>query len=249
MKMMNKMSFVRKTFVAVALIIAAMLTMVSCSKDSYNDTGLAKAQFDGTILQYLESKPLHFDTLAKVVKLAGMENLFGNANANITFFAPPDPTIQTAITQLNARLLSVGRDTVSKLEDIKPAAWQNLLSLYVFKGTNRLKDYPQVDTLALDTYSGQTYLSYSNVPVNVGVVFNNAVNGNVTIKYAGYRQLMISYIPDWSNPKKSWINAMVSSSDINPNNGIVHALKIRNHVFGFDTNLFINIALQQGIGN
>lgn len=243
------MSFVKQAFVAMTLLVTLTLTIVSCSKDSYNDTGLANAKFDGTILQYLQSKPLHFDTLASVIKLAGMEPLFNDANANITFFAPPDPTIGASIKQLNLRLLNAGRDTISKLEDIKPAAWRNILSLYTFKGTNRLKDYPQVDTLALDTYAGQSFVSYAGIPINIGVIFNDAVSGSTAIKYAGYRQLMISYIPDWSNPKRFWINTLVSSSDINPKNGIVHALKFRNHAFGFHTELFISIALQEGIGN
>lgn len=247
MKTINRMGFTQKMFAVVVLVVTAMLTITSCKKDYYNDTGLAKAEFDGSILQYLDSKPLHFDTLAKVIRLAGMESTFNNEN--VTFFAPPDPTIQVSITYLNQRLLALGRDTVSKLEDIKPLAWKTLLSLYTFKGTNRLKDYTQVDTLALDTYAGQGYLSYNNTPFNIGVIYNNAVNGDITIKYAGYRQLMISYIPDWTNPKKYWINALVSSSDINPKNGIVHALKIKGHAFGFHSYIFADIALQLGIGN
>jgi len=85
------------------------------------------------------------------------------------------------------------------------------------------------------------------------VVYNDAVNGpkedQVIIKYAGYRQLMISYIPDLSKPKSFWINALVSSSDINPTNGIVHALKFTNHYFGFSPNRFIALAIENGIGN
>ncbi|RWU05071.1 fasciclin domain-containing protein [Pedobacter chitinilyticus] len=247
MKTTINMSFTGKLGAGLLLLMMAIITITSCKKDYYKDTGLAKATFDGTILQYLESKPLHFDTLAKIIKLAGMENTFNNEE--ITFFAPPDPTIQVSIRELNQRLLSIGRDTVSKLEDIKPQAWKILLSSYIFKGTNRLKDYKQVDTLALDTYAGQGYLAYSNVPYNIGVVYNDAKNDNIVIKYAGYRQLMISYIPDWTNPKKYWINALVSSSDINPKNGIVHALKIERHAFGFNTGIFSEIALQFGIGN
>lgn len=234
-------------FVMLLAGLAVAVVTSSCKKNDYTDTGLAQAKFNGTILQYLESKPLYFDTLAKIIKLAGMENTFNNEE--ITFFAPPDPTIQLGITKLNQALLSVGRDTVSKLEDIKPQAWKNLLSLYIFRGTNRLKDYSQVDTMALDTYSGQGYLSYNNTPFNIGVIYNDAKNDNVTVKYAGYRQLMISYIPDWTQPKKYWINTLVSSSDINPNNGIVHSLRIKNHVFGFHPSIFMQIAAAEGIGN
>lgn len=236
----------------VLLIAAGLCTAVGCKKDAhYLDTGITNARFDGNIMQYLEAKPLYFDTLAQVIKLAGMEDVF--RNENITFFAPPDPSIGASIKQLNFYLYFTGKDTVKTLSDIKPKVWKEVLSMYVFKGTSRLKDFRQVDTTALDTYSGQGYLALNNMPMNIGVVYNDAVNGPkedpVTIKYAGYRQLMISYIPDLSKPKSFWINTLVSSSDINPTNGIVHALKFTNHYFGFNVNRFVSLAIENGIGN
>lgn len=235
------------TFIA---CIAFILT--GCKKfEYYKETGLTNAKFDGSIMKYLDSKPFQFDTLTQVIRLAGMEDVFNKEE--ITFFAPQDPSIGSAINNLNAYLNRVGQDSVKKLSDIKPKAWREMLSMYVFKGTNRLKDYRQVDTLALDTYSGQGYLAYNAKPMNIGVVFNDAINGPVDnrtiIKYGGYRQLMISYIPDLSFPKTFWINAKVSSSDINPTNGIVHAIRFNDHSFGFYSFNFINVAVENGIGN
>lgn len=240
-----------KNIIGLLVLMVALCCFAACKKDAhYLDTGITNAKFDGNMMQYLESKPLHFDTLSQVIKLAGMEDVF--KNENITFFAPPDPTIDASIRQLNAYLYFTGKDTVKTLSDIKPKVWKEVLSMYVFKGTSRLKDFRQVDTLALDTYAGQGYLSYNSLPMNIGVVFNDAVNGKdddkVIIKYAGYRQLMISYIPDLSRPKTFWINAPVSSSDINPNNGIVHALRFTNHFFGFNVSRFITLAAENGIG-
>ncbi|MNK26550.1 Fasciclin domain protein [compost metagenome] len=234
------------TFIA---CIAFILT--GCKKfEHYEDTGITNAKFDGSIMQYLDSKPFQFDTLSQVIRLAGMEEVF--SKEEITFFAPQDPSIGAVIDNLNAYLRLTGRDSVRTLSDIKPKAWKEMLSMYIFKGTNRLKDYRQVDTLALDTYSGQGYLAYNGKPMNIGVVFNDAVNGPVdnrtTIKYGGYRQLMLSYIPDLAYPKAFWINAKVSSSDINPTNGIVHAIKFSNHFFGFYPYNFITVALENGIG-
>lgn len=229
------------------LLVLLLVSLMACKKNYYVDTGKANAKFDGTIMQYLDSKPLYFDTLAKVIRLADMENVL--KNEQITFFAPTDPTIQKAIDGLNKQLSSLGRDTVTKLEDIKPNAWKEMLSLYIFKGVNRLKDYTQIDTMALDTYAGQGYISYNNTPINIGVIYNDAVNGSVRVKYAGYRQLMISYIPDLTKPKTRWINTLISSSDINPTNGIVHVLKIKPHSFGFSSALFSATAIEKGIGN
>lgn len=232
------------------IIAAALCFAMGCKKDHYIDTGLTNPKFNGSIMQYLESKPLHFDTLVQVIKLAGMEDVF--KKENITFFAPPDPSIGATVKLLNTYLYNSGRDTIKTLAEVKPKVWKEVLSMYIFKGANRLKDYRQVDTLALDTYSGQGYTSYNDRPLNIGVIFNDAVNGpaenRVTIKYAGYRQLMISYIPDLSKPKSFWINAPVASSDINPDNGIVHALRFTNHFFGFSPFNFINLAIENGIG-
>ncbi|MBE9600455.1 fasciclin domain-containing protein [Pedobacter sp. MC2016-24] len=243
---------IEKYLKGMLVVLIAMACMATgCKKNAhYLDSGVTNAKFDGNIMQYLESKPLYFDTLVQVIKLAGMEDVF--KNENVTFFAPPDPCIGSSVRMLNSYLYVTGKDTVKTLADIKPKAWREILSMYVFKGTSRLKDFRQVDTLALDTYSGQGYLSFNNKPMNIGVIFNDAVNGTdndkVTIKYAGYRQLMISYIPDLSKPKSLWINAPVSSSDINPTNGIVHALRFTNHFFGFNAINFITLATENGIG-
>ena len=70
-------------------------------------------------------------------------------------------------------------------------------------------------------YPGAFYRTYSNDIANVGVVFNS-VNG---VQYIGYRQLSISFIPDPSDPD-SFIPGAVASSDIQPSNGVVHALAI-----------------------
>lgn len=241
-----------KRFNGLLILLLGIFCMATgCKKKSYFiDSGVTNAKFDGNIMQYLESKPLYFDTLTAVIKLAGMEDVF--KNENITFFAPPDPSIGASVSALNSYLYITGKDTVKTLADIKPKVWKEMLSMYIFKGTSRLKDFRQVDTLALDTYSGQGYLSYNNTPMNIGVIFNDAVNGpkddKVTIKYAGYRQLMVSFIPDLSKPKSLWVNAPVSSSDINPTNGIVHSLKFTNHYFGFNTYKFITLATENGIG-
>ena len=92
----------------------------------------------------------------------------------------------------------------------------------MFKGSNKLNDYPQLDVSLLNLYPGQDYYSYNNTILNIGVIYDD-VNG---IKYAGYRHLAISYIKDLNNPLyyPNWIRNDISSSDIKPTNGVVHAL-------------------------
>ncbi|WP_316783437.1 fasciclin domain-containing protein [Pedobacter frigiditerrae] len=249
--MMNKL-----TLKAIILIAVSTVLFTACQKDKYFfDSGTQKGTYNGSILAFLKSKPVYFDTLTRVIQIAGMNDVFDKDN--ITFFAPTSSAIYKSVKGLNAELRQNGKDTVSKLEQIKPEAWRELLSLYVFKGTNKLKDYPQIDTLNMAAFPGQGYTTLSGRTMNIGVLFNDAGS----VKYAGYRQLYISYIPNYANPKVGLLNAPVASSDIAPTNGVVHVLAQEGflvipgttsvwkskHNFGFSTNLFINTVQSYGI--
>jgi hypothetical protein len=229
-----------KTIIAVFIIAACFLA--GCKKDSYYyDTGVHQAKYDGTILDYLKAKPFIFDSLVLAIKVAGMEDVF--QKENVTFFAPPSSCIHKAIVNLNTDLRNNGKDTVSQLGQVQPQVWKDMLSEYVFKGSYLLKDIPQIDTLALSAFSGQGYVSYGGRTMNIGVFYNSA-NG---VKYVGYRQLILSFIPDFSNPTVGLLSVPIATSDIQPTNGVIHALQFQNHVLGFDSRRFITAAESAGI--
>lgn len=218
-------NIIKRVAKPIAVCSALVLMMfASCKQDEYYaDGGKSVPEFKGNMLQYLESNP-KFDTVAQIVKLAGMAEVF--QNEEITFFAPTDEVIRRTIGTLptgglNDALFTMGKDTVKVLSDIEPEIWKKYLSRYIFKGKFKLNDYPQLDFLLKPIYPGAFYRTYSNDLANIGVVFNS-VNG---VQYIGYRQLSISYIPDQSNPD-SFIPGAVASSDIQPSNGVVHALAI-----------------------
>ncbi|MGM9478498.1 fasciclin domain-containing protein [Pedobacter sp. GSP4] len=231
-------------------LICMLLALASCKK-YYQETGVHEAKYNGNILQYMEDKKPFFDSTLTVIKLAGMADVV--SKENITFFAPPSGSIFKSVKQLNVYLRVQGKDTVSKLSQIKPLVWKNILSQYIFKGASRLKDYPQRDTLSYLAYPGQGYASYGNRIMNIGVIFNDAVVYNSAgaeisrVAYAGYRQLYLAYIPDLSNPQVSLVNIPVATSDIQPTNGVLHVLTKSKHNFGFNTNTFIEQAISAGI--
>lgn len=238
-----------------ALLITTAL-FASCQKSNYfKDSGVHNPNYPGSILAYLKSKPVYFDTLTKVIEIAGMNDFF-DKDKDITFFAPTSSSIYKSVKGLNQYLRQNGRDTVSKLEQIKPEAWKNILSLYVFEGVNHLKDYPQIDTLNMAAFPGQGYTSKNGRTMNIGVNFNDANSGGSTIKYAGYRQLFLAYIPNYTTPREGLKYAPVATSDIAPNNGIIHVLAQEanyggswksKHNFGFETSIFINTVQSYGI--
>ncbi|MHA4894984.1 hypothetical protein ACXZ1K_09540 [Pedobacter sp. PWIIR3] len=224
-------NFIKRYFTPIAVCSVALIMMVSsCAKDDYFiDGGLAKAQYDGSVLQYLQTHS-QFDSIAQIVKLAGMEDVF--TNEDITFFAPTDEVIRRTIGQvnstvdnlrggLNQRLFDARKDTIKVLGDVPSATWKKFLMRYLFKGKLVLKDYPQLDFNLKPLYPGGYYLGYNNDLSNIGVVYNSVAG----VAYTGYRQLHISFVPDPSD-KSKFIAVPVASSDIQPKNGVVHSLSI-----------------------
>jgi len=226
--------------IIIFLMITTLITSISCTK-YYFDSGVHEAKYDGTVWDYMESRKPYFDSTMTVIELAGMKNVF--ENENITFFAPPGGTIFRAVHGLNQYLKFHGKDTVSQLNQISPEVWKSTLSDYVFKGSNLLKDYPQRDTVNFLAFPGQNYTSYSGRIMNIGVIYQDA--GGVT--GAGYRQLFLAYIPDFSNPQNGLTNIPIATSDIQPRNGVIHALNRLKHTYGFRRDKFIDQVIAAGI--
>ncbi|MCD2424661.1 hypothetical protein LQ567_17905 [Niabella pedocola] len=203
-------------------VMIVVLGFAACKKnDYYKDSGTHDPNFKGNVLQYLQSKPGQFDSVAKLIKIAGMESVF--QNEEITFFAPSDSSIRASIDITNMNLASIGLNPINRMDQIKPAVWRKYLALYLFKGAKSLNDYPQIDFGNFSAFSGQIYYSYDGYPMNIGAVYQDAGG----IKYAGYRMLYLSYIGSLSSPKdvSTWVSISVASANIHPSNGYVHALR------------------------
>lgn len=218
-------------------IVAALLVLFSaCSKNNYFiDGGIQNGTYNGTVMQFLESRPDVFTQLVAVIKYAGMETAL--SSEQVTFFAPADSSIRKTLEISNILLPGAGKPVITKITDIKPAIWRKYLARYIFKGSKSLADFPQIDIANLSAYSGQMYASYDGEPMNIGVNFTDA-NG---VKYAGYRYLIISQVNS-STPRDytTWWSSRVASSNIKASNGYIHALKFDTHYFGFSFLDFVN---------
>ncbi|SDM62569.1 hypothetical protein SAMN05421820_104258 [Pedobacter steynii] len=243
---MNKMkNLMNKTFLLFGF--GLFFCIAGCKRDEYYiDGGKADANFNGSMLEYLKAKPVPFDTIASIVKLAGMEEVFNKED--ITFFAPTDYEVKEMIGSvrrvgtLNWQLYRGGKDTVRTLADIDGAIWAKYLQRHIFKGVKKLSDYPQYDPNLVAVYPGQYYYSYNNSVARIGVIYGE-VGG---VKYIGYRQLTIAYIPDISNPdQSSFFNYKIASSDIKPKNGVVHSLQLYGEGFGLGSYAMINDILSR----
>ncbi|OMP80483.1 hypothetical protein BW716_04260 [[Flexibacter] sp. ATCC 35208] len=212
-----------------------LMSLFACKKDEYyQDSGTQDPHFNGNTLVYLDAVPFFFDSLAQIVRLSGMEDVF--TKDTLTFFAPTDRSIKNLVELMNDNLYMYGYDTIKTLSDVPQVVWQKYLQRYMFHGANQLKDYPQIDFSLKSIYPGQDYLSWNNTTMNIGAIYTDD-NG---VKYVGYRQLTISYIPDLTYPYDNWNTAMVSSSNILTDNGVVHTLDKDHNYFGFDIDNFLS---------
>ncbi|SJN23318.1 hypothetical protein FM120_03305 [Sphingobacterium faecium PCAi_F2.5] len=246
MKNLMKISF---------MMLITSVILFSCKKEDYIDTGIHNPKFNGTMWQYLESRPELFDTLMVALKIAKLDEVI--KNEEVTFFAPPDVSILKSVWTLNESLFRMGQDTITSLDQVRPEVWRKFLSRYIIKGKYLAKDFNQMDTLNLATFPGGVYKNFENTDMNIGVLYNDikttSNTGTQIIKYAGYRQLYLNFpysvvipedIKDYFIP---FLTAPVATSDIQPTNGVLHVLQFSKHAFGFQTYLFANEAFTLGI--
>ncbi|WP_312789965.1 fasciclin domain-containing protein [Sphingobacterium sp.] len=239
------------------LLLMAVSLFSACKKEDYIDTGIHEAKFNGTIWNYLESRPDLFDTLMVALKVAKLDDVL--KNDDVTFFAPPDPCILKSVWILNQQLFRSGQDSITKLEQVRPEVWRKYLSRYIFKGKYVAKDYRQIDTLNLAAFSGGVYKNIAGDDMNIGVLYNDVISknessgGTQVIKYAGYRQLYLNFPYTFSVPEElqdflvPYITAPVATSDIQPTNGVLHVLQFSKHSFGFQSYSFANEAFLLGV--
>ena len=197
--------------------LCALCIGTACQDKYYEDGGLANPNYDGSMLNFLETHP-KFDTIARVIKLAGLENDF--SQKDFTFFAPTDKSVRRLILNINVNLRQSGKDTIATLDEIEPETWKKAIQGHMFSGINRMKDYYQLDLGNPGLYPGQYYKALNSNIVNIGVTYAD-ING---IQYAGVRRIAFSYIPDY-NQMTSWYTVNVQTHDLKPKNGIVHALE------------------------
>lgn len=229
---------ISKLVISSVIIILMAAGWYGCREDYLIDGGTTSPYFDGSVMEYLESRPDLFSDLVKVIKQTKWEAVLSDEKEDITFFAPTDFAIENGVKVMNHYLYYGGQEKVTDLNQVKPEVWEDLIGMYVMKGKYRLNDIAQIDTIALSTYPGQTNYTYDkSYKMTMGVCYGDA-NG---IKYAGYRQVMYAY-PETGYPYYSY----VSSCNIEPRNGIVHVLRI-DHFMGFVVDMLYSKAFEAGI--
>ncbi|HEY9261384.1 fasciclin domain-containing protein [Chitinophaga sp.] len=225
----------RKLLPLAGILLLVGLLMSACKKDYYVDGGLADPHYNGTVYDYLVKNPYLFDTIAFIVEKAGLKDML--QNDSVTFFAPTDQSIGDALGQLNEYRYIMVEDS-AHLSDIPGSVWRKFLMRYIMKGKHTANQFARVDPNNVYAYPGINYVMAEGYIVNIGLIYQN-YNGVEAVGARVLRLTDITYDPVTyrNNPY-----VMVASSDIQPTNGVIHALNIK-HTFGFRGD-FLNAAEQ-----
>ncbi|WP_343704604.1 hypothetical protein [Chitinophaga sp.] len=216
-----------------ALVCLVLLTQ-ACKKDYYVDGGLANPYYNGTIYDYLTEKTLYFDTIKQIIDLAGLKDMM--TSDTVTFFAPTDDVIRVAMNDLNGQRYATMKDSVD-IEDIGAEVWRKFLGMYIMQGKRVAGSFPRVSLENNNAFPGINYIMLDGYILNIGLEYTS-YNG---VEAVGPRILMVTDITYDPTNFKNNPKVKVVSSDIQPKNGVVHALSI-SHNFGFRRGEFVRIA-------
>jgi hypothetical protein len=220
------------------IFFPAFVAMVftACKKDYYVDGGLADAHYDGSIYDYLASKPYLFDSVVQIIDLAGLKEVL--TSDTVTFFCPTDESIGEAMEALNKYRYSIVEDSVH-MEDISPEVWKKFLSMYILEGKYTAATFPRVDPDNIFSFPGINYVMLNGYVLNIGLIYNDYGGAEAV----GARILNLTDITYNPNDYKEDPRIQVMTSDIQPNNGVLHVLKNK-HVLGFRGGEFTRVAEQ-----
>lgn len=224
----------KKIFQWPLVLICLVMFAQACKKDYYVDGGMANPHYNGTIYDYLSEKKLYFDTIKQIVDLAGMKEMM--TSDTITFFAPTDEVIRVAMNDLNASRYASMKDSV-KMSDLGPEVWRKFLGMYIMKGKRVAGTFPRVNPENISAFPGINYIMMDGYILNIGLEYMS-YNG---VEAVGPRILTVTDITFNPSNFKDNPRVKVVSSDIQPKNGVIHALSI-SHYFGFRRSEFTRIA-------
>jgi hypothetical protein len=210
-----------KLIKTIALI--GVLFMAGCKDSYFADGGNLPADESGKLnvstMDYLTSHGAQFDTLARLIKLTGLETAV-NAKGN-TFLAPRDYSIHNFFKLLYPD----PEKRPATLEAIPPAEMaliKQILEEYI------IPDNEIVRSKLATTYSYAT--TYGGKKARFNIVTDDYL-GNVNM---GAKYIIFSLNTSPAGQKEIYQSVQVATADLLSTNGVVHVLTSDAHIFGFN---------------
>jgi hypothetical protein len=210
-----------KLFKAIALI--SVLVLFGCKKSYFADGGNVPVDQSGVLgvstMDYLSSHKESFDTLARLIKITGLETAV-NAKGN-TFLAPRDYSIHNYF-----KLLYPDPTKVPATLEAIPQADMNKISQII-------KDYiiPNEEIVRSKLSTTYSYVTtYGGKKARFNVVTSDYL-GNINM---GAKSVIFSLNLAPAGDKDRYQSVQVVISDLRSTNGVVHVLTSESHIFGFN---------------
>jgi hypothetical protein len=192
-------------------------TLIACTKQEVINTGISSPYFDGNMMDYLRSDKYNWELTVQMIEQANLTDLFeGKVDTlpEITFFAPPSYSI---LRFLYESLESENPDNVyQSVKNIPPKLCREYILKHVVKGKYLKEDidyrnmsYPIND----ENQDGGTWLE--SLEHNQFIAYLERVN------YEGVPNSGPIYLKLHS---PIFGTVPMASPNIQPKNGIVHAL-------------------------
>lgn len=206
-------------FIVFGLIYTVLFN--SCTKDTgdYNYSN-PKTPFEGTVYEYLKSKPGVFDSLLIVIDRMNMAPLLNSGG--ITLFAPTNDNFQIAVSKLNDARKKAGKPMIY-LNNYTINFLDSMICRYVIDDRTLPSD-------SMTTADGLTVRTHKyGYPMN----FKKGVTRSQGFQNGGASLINISDTRR-SIFKANWLTSTANSIDIRTSDGsIIHVME-PGHVFGFN---------------
>lgn len=206
-----------------AMAFVTLLFIVGCKDGYFTDGGNLPideaANLKVTTMDYLQSQPQSFDTLARLIKLSGLETVVNSKNN--TFLAPRDYSIHNFI-----KLLYPDPDKRPATLEAYPQEEKDMIK-------EMLKDYiiPNEEILRAKLATTYSYVTtYSGRKARFNIVSEDYL-GNVNM---GAKYIIFSLNMSPAGQKETYQSVQVVTADLRSTNGIVHILNSDTHIFGFN---------------
>ncbi|GGC23849.1 hypothetical protein GCM10011386_14780 [Parapedobacter defluvii] len=212
--------YITKSFLP--LVVLAVLSVSGCSDDYFADGGVSPENagvFEGSTLEYLESHPETFDTLATLIRLCGLENAI-NQEGN-TFLAPKDYSIHNYFKLKFAEL------------DAWPASLSDIGAEDLTEIGQTIKNYiiPDRKIIRSDLQTSYSYIpTYGGGKARFNLVREDYL-GNVNM---GAQAIVFSLNVAEEGQKEQYQSVRVVVSDLQSANGVIQVLDSDTHIFGFN---------------
>lgn len=178
---------------------------IACSDYNFVKTGLSNGVFEGNMLEYMQAHPYDWDSTVLMIKRGKLEYLFEGKDS-ITFFGPTNHSIRRYMLNNN----------IDMIDDMDEEFCREIILRHVLKGKKMRDEFaeglqPNDDSVIGKGGERLTLMGGNNIWI---YTFKDSYAG---VEGAGPVVLRLSSIE--MNKK---IN--VASTNIEPNNGVVHAL-------------------------